>query len=137
MLNRLYQLLGNWVGRSRYGIPRPANARLSHFMNASSILDCPVNQLGAFVLEKKVGAVVLMTHNVELDAAGLAAVADLRLTYLALLGPKTRRQEVVAAAGLIEEQIATGISGPAGIKLGGDLPEISCTIDYIGVPCLF
>jgi len=102
---------------------RPANARKENFMAASCVLDCPVEDLGDFANSQRVGATILMTHNIVLDAAALNALSTIDLKYLGLLGPLHRKQQVLQAASLEITQIKCKPSGPAGIKLGGELPE--------------
>ena len=102
---------------------RPANARPEHFSQADQILTGDVSGLKRLVAEHGVTAVILMTHNVTLDAMALASLKSEPLTYLALLGPASRRAEVLEEAGLVETDIKTPISGPAGLQIGGELPE--------------
>ena len=102
--------------------PRPANARKEHFMQADRLLKCPVEDLPGYVAEAKVDAAILMTHNVVMDAAALAQL-DGSLGYIALLGPLSRKQQVLRQAGLKEELLRCHLHGPAGFDIGGDLPE--------------
>ena len=50
-------------------------------------------------------------------------IADLNPAYAALLGPTHRRQEVLGKAGLEGSTTAQNLAGPAGLDLGGELPE--------------
>ncbi|MFT6876594.1 MAG: xanthine dehydrogenase accessory factor [Granulosicoccus sp.] len=102
---------------------RPANARREYFMSANTILNCSVEELGHYATKQKVDAVILMTHNIALDAASLKALSDAPLKYLGLLGPTIRKQRVMEAANLVDSQIRTEVAGPAGFDLGGELPE--------------
>ena len=45
------------------------------------------------------------------------------LRYLGLLGPTNRLEEVMKSAGLRRSDLPVKLSGPAGLYLGGDLPE--------------
>ena len=58
-----------------------------------------------------------------LDSASLQALQAVKLKYLALLGPELRGKQVTTAAGLAHEDSRIEISGPAGLDLGGELPE--------------
>lgn len=102
---------------------RPANARREYFLSANSILECSVEELGQYAIDQHVNAVVLMTHNLELDAEALKALCQVRFNYLGLLGPHSRREKVLELAELGDEQIQTPLAGPAGFDLGGELPE--------------
>jgi xanthine dehydrogenase accessory factor len=64
-----------------------------------------------------------MTHNVPLDAASLHALQNSELAYMALLGPVSRRKRVMAEAGFPDDQSCVEFAGPAGLDLGGELPE--------------
>lgn len=103
--------------------PRPANARREHFMSASHILRCSPQALQNEPLFKHFDAAVVMTHNLQLDADALAALQKSSVNYLALLGPAARKQQVLELAGLQPKDLSIPIAGPAGLNLGGELPE--------------
>ncbi len=107
--------------------PRPANARKEYFSNIDYIIKGDAQILSTFVEKKKVNAAILMSHNVAIDAQALQALASTKLQYVALLGPNNRKQQVIAQAKVqehIEEQaLPFIISGPAGLDIGGTLPE--------------
>ena len=103
--------------------PRPANGRREFFLDAEHILAGEAETLPTFIQQQRVNAAVLMTHNVVLDAAALWQLKDFPLGYLALLGPVNRKQKVLEQAGVAEEQLKTQLHGPAGLDIGGDLPE--------------
>ena len=103
---------------------RPANARRDYFPSAANILRCNALDLPDQNGLKHCDAAVVMTHNLQMDADALSALQHLpALRYLALLGPQTRKQQVLSLAGLSESQVKTPIAGPAGLALGGELPE--------------
>lgn len=103
--------------------PRPANGRREHFMNATRILRCHPNALGEETLFDHFDAAVVMTHNLELDAAAISVLQSSSIGYLALLGPIVRRNQVIEMANLSINQLTVSLSGPAGLRLGGELPE--------------
>lgn len=103
--------------------PRPANARAEHFPRARTTLRCPPGELAAEPLFTTFDAAVVMTHNLDLDAAAIASLQASRVQYLALIGPLRRKREVLDLAGLAEESLAIAVAGPAGLALGGELPE--------------
>ncbi|OMH26623.1 XdhC family protein [Motiliproteus sp. MSK22-1] len=103
--------------------PRPANARREFFMTADRILNGELDQLLGDEADCRIDAAVLMSHNVSLDAAALRALQDVPLSYLAMLGPKSRCVRVIEEAGLTNTQLNTPIAGPAGLELGAELPE--------------
>ena len=102
---------------------RPANARAEFFLEADALLSCPVEDLFSYAADQKVNAAVMMTHNISLDAAALAQLNRVQLDYMALLGPIHRKHQVLEEAGLQESQLMQPLSGPAGLAIGGELPE--------------
>ena len=68
-------------------------------------------------------AAIVAYHNLKLDAAALTALQKSRCRYVGLLGPGRRRQEVLELAGLRDSDLQCPVAGPAGLALGGDLPE--------------
>lgn len=103
--------------------PRPANARSEYFPDADELLNIPVEQLPKFVRNCNVNAAVLMSHNITLDACALSVLHSESLRYLALLGPRNRRERVIAEAGINPREFSQVIAGPAGLEIGADLPE--------------
>ena len=103
--------------------PRPANARRDHFMSATNILRCAPDKLPDHKLFDSFDAAIVMTHNMQMDADALASLQKSSVKYLALLGPTSRKQQVMAMAELDQQNISTPIAGPAGLCLGGEIPE--------------
>jgi xanthine dehydrogenase accessory factor len=69
-------------------------------------------------------AVVIMTHHLEADLEALRGLARAPRppSYVGLLGPSARRDELLALLSR-EERQRLAIFGPAGLDLGGDGPE--------------
>jgi len=107
--------------------PRPANARKEYFSNVNHIIKGEAEMLTTFALEEDVNAAVLMSHNIVIDAQALQALSTSKLQYLALLGPKNRRQQVISQAKIqakVEDKSLPFIfAGPSGLDIGGTLPE--------------
>ncbi|KEA62449.1 Xanthine and CO dehydrogenase maturation factor, XdhC/CoxF family [Marinobacterium lacunae] len=102
--------------------PRPANARAEHFPEADHVLrDC--DNLSAIVADTSVDAAVLMSHSIALDAHALGQLHNAGLKHIALLGPRHRFAQVLGRAGLKESELRCRVSGPAGLPIGGQLPE--------------
>ena len=106
--------------------PRARFARKSDFSSASLATQYAPGKLNKESWFAQSQAIVVMHHQVGLDAEALAAVAaeqtgDLR--YLALLGPVHRANRVLTEAGLTDSDFPVPLSAPAGLALGGDLPE--------------
>jgi xanthine dehydrogenase accessory factor len=102
--------------------PRAAYANKNDLASADNILKEPHSVLPAFAAKQKVNFAVLMSHNVGLDAQALNTLANSDIKHIALLGPKKRFEDVVAACGVDRSNIKPTLSGPAGLDIGGDLP---------------
>jgi len=102
--------------------PRPANARAEHFPGADRILR-NLDGLGGYAVEQCVDSAVLMAHSIDLDAQGLRHLHHSGLKHIALLGPRHRFHQVLERAGLRENELGCPVSGPAGLRIGGQLPE--------------
>ncbi len=103
--------------------PRPANARAEHFPAADQILRELGDGLISYMREQRVDAVIIMSHNVDIDAEALNCCQQVDLAYVALLGPRHRYHQVVEQAGLAGQSLRCTVSAPAGLDIGGQLPE--------------
>jgi xanthine dehydrogenase accessory factor len=102
---------------------RPANGRREYFMSADQILRQPLNQLMEHKSAAHWNAAVVMSHNLQMDADAIKALQGSAIDYLALLGPASRKQQVLALAHLDEQELCIPLAGPAGLNLGAELPE--------------
>lgn len=105
--------------------PRPANARAEHFPNVSAIVR-DIGSLGAYADQHRVNAVVLMAHSVSIDGDALRALDGLgssSIRHVSALGPRHRFANVLDHAGLKEHELPFPVSSPAGLDIGGQLPE--------------
>lgn len=102
---------------------RPANGRREYFMSADQILRQPLNELMEHRSAIHWNAAVVMSHNLQMDADAIKALQGSAIGYLALLGPASRKQQVLALAQLEEQELCIPLAGPAGLNLGAELPE--------------
>ncbi|MFK8014412.1 MAG: XdhC family protein [Gammaproteobacteria bacterium] len=65
-------------------------------------------------------ALVVMAHHLEHDAAYVSAGMAGSARYIGLLGPRARRDDVLARANV---KLDARLYGPAGLDIGADLPE--------------
>ncbi|OUW04642.1 MAG: xanthine dehydrogenase [Betaproteobacteria bacterium TMED156] len=103
--------------------PRIANARKEHFPNADFILRKLDDEFSEHVIKKKVDAIFIMSHSLSIDANCLHKIQSHNLKFVSMLGPKHRLSEVVKIAGLTKGLLRHPISSPAGLDIGGQLPE--------------
>ena len=69
-------------------------------------------------------AVIVMTHTATSDLAALESLAAREVPYVGLLGPKLRRDELLARLTGAQRAALDGrLHAPVGIKLGGEGPE--------------
>ncbi|WP_237063327.1 XdhC family protein [Microbulbifer zhoushanensis] len=106
--------------------PRPANARPAYFPGCHCY-SCPPDELSQHLDLPHIDAAVIMSHNLELDAAAVRLLQGQHLRYLGLLGPTSRRDRVLALAGTslteLNRNLDTPLRAPIGLDLGGELPE--------------
>ncbi len=98
---------------------RPAFARPERFPDGCEVLNLRPADCGPEMTPDRTDAVVIMSHNLEHDAAYLSRAAPAGVAYIGLLGPRARREQL--QAGL--EDPAVVIHGPAGLDIGAELPE--------------
>ncbi len=98
---------------------RGAYAKSERFPASTNVLQLQPKQLYEQVSLDEVDAAIVMSHNLEHDASYLQQLAGLGLSYLGLLGPSARREQLQEQLG-IEDQL---IHGPAGFDIGAELPE--------------
>lgn len=67
-------------------------------------------------------AAIVMTHNLSVDGeylAQLIAAPSSSLSYIGLLGPKSRRDKLLTVCNVALPQVKDRVYGPVGINLGG------------------
>lgn len=99
-------------------------SRYAHSINfmGTEIIKEPISSLNNTVLNH-VDAVVVMQHNLNLDALAIKLIATTPPAYIALLGPRHRRDHVFAKAHVELADFSSFFSAPAGFDIGGELPE--------------
>ncbi|MBY5981803.1 XdhC family protein [Ferrimonas balearica] len=100
--------------------PRTSHGRPAHFPAQCQLTKVMPEALPQQPWFRQIDAAIVMHHQQGLDADALAALAQQPPRYCALLGPRHRRQQVLSDAGLAT---FPGLAGPAGLALGGELPE--------------
>lgn len=103
--------------------PRVNHARPTHFRSAKHIAKQDFTELAQQDWLLNSDAIVIMTHNVELDAKALKVVQTSKAKFIGLLGPKHRTEKVLKAAELTWQTLTKPLSNPIGINIGGELPE--------------
>lgn len=102
--------------------PRPSQAQSKYF-GGHRIYRGPLSEMAAQPWFESIDASVLMAHNIDIDADAIAALRTSDLSYCAMLGPEIRKRYVLDQAQVLESDFPCPIYGPAGLVLGGELPE--------------
>ncbi|SEL65727.1 xanthine dehydrogenase accessory factor [Colwellia chukchiensis] len=104
---------------------RSSYARASHFKHAKHIVSVHPDDFCDFAALEKADAAILMSHNLQLDAAWLSILhQQSKAQYIGLLGPLERRHNVEAQSNIRDQAwLSQHVNGPAGLDIGGELPE--------------
>lgn len=100
---------------------RSSYAHQHHFPD-TNIVKQPLSQLDNSSL-CNIDGVVVMQHNLSLDALALKLISQSNQAYIALLGPLHRRDQVFNKANISLNDFKGFFSAPAGFNIGGELPE--------------
>ncbi|GGA88331.1 xanthine and CO dehydrogenase family maturation factor XdhC/CoxF family protein [Neiella marina] len=103
--------------------PRPSYGRSVDFPTASRLLNSSAAGLEQQPWLESVDAVVIMNHHIDLDVEAIQLWHNKPLSYWAVLGPEHRKQRLFDTAGIQPQQCRQPLAGPAGLSLGGELPE--------------
>ena len=79
--------------------------------------------LNTSIKSENYDAVIIMSHNLEHDAAYLNYFVATEVPWIGLLGPKRRRDKVLKKAGINIKNIKAQLHAPVGLDLGGQMPE--------------
>jgi xanthine dehydrogenase accessory factor len=73
--------------------------------------------------ESHFDAIVIMSHNIEKDAACLKSAYKAGISFIGLLGSIQRRDKVLKKSGLTLNEVKDSLRAPVGLNIGGNLPE--------------
>jgi xanthine dehydrogenase accessory factor len=91
---------------------------------ADRLLAARPAQVVAGLAQPHPDAAIVMTHTAEADLEALAALAASDVRYVGLLGPRLRRDELLARLTAPQRAALDGrLHAPVGLKLGGEGPE--------------
>lgn len=106
---------------------RTSYARAAYFKQADTIINQDYATLSENLQLPRADAIVIMHHNINLDAQALQLCKNhqqlTKATYLGLLGPQHRTTRVLSKAKLSTNELTMPLASPIGLDLGGDLPE--------------
>ena len=101
---------------------RPAYAVPARFPGAT-VLHAAAGELAARLALDAFDAAVVMSHHLASDALYLRALAASRVPYVGLLGPRPRRERLLAGLGPLAGALLPRLRGPVGLDIGAVTPE--------------
>lgn len=108
-----------WVADHRSGLLGAPGLRA-----ADRLIEARPAQALAALRDTPPDAAIVMTHTADTDLAALESLAELPVGYVGLLGPKLRRDELLARLTDAQRAALDGrLHAPVGLKLGGEGPE--------------
>jgi xanthine dehydrogenase accessory factor len=102
---------------------RPAYAQAAHFPLAEGVVLARPDEISGVLVLAQYSAAVVMSHHLPSDLAYLRALAATAVPYVGLLGPRTRRENLLADLGPLAERLRARLRAPVGLTLGGRTPE--------------
>lgn len=102
---------------------RPAYIDKGDFSEAQEVLCEPADTVGAKLGWGRYRAAIVMSHHLDTDRKYLAQLAETRIPYVGLLGPRNRRRRLLDELGPdVARRLEPRLHGPAGLDIGGDGP---------------
>jgi xanthine dehydrogenase accessory factor len=119
----LCQLMSSvfWHGSSiDYRLPllKPDN-----FPSQWQLIHAKQSELTATIKINNFDAIVIMSHNIEKDAACLKSAHEAGIAFIGLLGSIQRRDKILKKSGLTLDDVKGRLRAPVGLNIGGNLPE--------------
>lgn len=103
---------------------RPAYAITAHFPSAERVIQARPEELNGMVSLPEFSAAVVMSHHLPSDLQYLRTLAaSPSPAYVGLLGPRARREKLLAQLGANASLLRDRLHAPVGLKLGGRSPE--------------
>jgi xanthine dehydrogenase accessory factor len=103
-------------GRAHY-------ARRERFPSADDVLVRPAGRSEMHTVIDPWTAAVLMTHSYAQDLEIVRELSGMRLSYLGILGPRKRTNQLLEEAGISPSSMGPALHGPMGLDIGADGPE--------------
>jgi len=101
---------------------RPAYIDNGDFSAAVATHCMPVEALANTLDLDSYDAAIVMSHHLVSDRGYLAQLAPADIAYIGLLGPRHRRERLLAELGEQAPGLEARLSGPAGLNIGGRGP---------------
>ena len=102
---------------------RPAYVARDGFQHAVRTLLVDPAALARSLRLEEFDAIVVMSHHLTTDRKYLTQLASVSTRYLGVLGPRARRERLLAELGEQGVTLRARLRGPVGLDLGADSPE--------------
>lgn len=102
---------------------RPAYSRPELWPRAHRVLTARPAEYSHHLDLAELDVAVIMSHHVPTDLAALAVLAPTPVPYVGLLGPASRRQQLLADLGDAAKPLGGRLHAPVGLQLGGRDPQ--------------
>ena len=102
---------------------RPGYLARGGFERAERAVLVEPQQLAAALPLDDFDAIVVMSHHLATDRRYLAELAGVASRYLGVLGPRARRDRLLAELADVAPQLRERLKGPVGLDIGADSPE--------------
>ncbi len=102
---------------------RPAYAKALSFPGARQVLLARPEEMALHLDLRQFDAGIIMSHHLESDVRYLDALSRSPMRYIGLLGPRTRRERILAELGRPLGEAESRLFGPVGLDIGATTPE--------------
>jgi xanthine dehydrogenase accessory factor len=102
---------------------RPGHLARGGFARAAGDVLVEPEKLAASLPLRDFDAIVVMSHHLATDRKYLAELAAVDTRYLGVLGPRARRDRLLAELADVAPQLGERLKGPVGLDIGADSPE--------------
>jgi xanthine/CO dehydrogenase XdhC/CoxF family maturation factor len=102
---------------------RPAYIARGGFDEAQRALVVEADKLKDTLPLAEFDAIVVMSHHLATDRRYLRELASVATRYLGVLGPRARRERLLADLADVAPSLRERLKGPVGLDIGADSPE--------------
>jgi xanthine dehydrogenase accessory factor len=102
---------------------RPAYLERGGFERADRVVHVVPRRLAETVPLADFDAIIVMSHHLTTDRTYLGQLADVATRYLGVLGPRARKERLLAGLDERGQALRSRLKGPVGLDIGADSPE--------------
>jgi len=102
---------------------RPGYLQRGGFEQAERAVHIVPEELARKIPLADFDAIIVMSHHLVTDRTYLAQLAKVKVRYLGVLGPRARKERLLAGLGEDGASLRGVLKGPVGLDVGADSPE--------------